>query len=189
MARIAIDGGHGGHDPGAVANGLRESDVVLNYARTLDLELAMAGHEVLMTREADIFVPLSERARMANAWEAEAFLSLHTNAASAPVARGAWVIHGYGSERGRALARAIWRELATVPGALDLDPEEEVYPDASPWVGGRRLTVLRRTACPAVLVELGFLTSLPEVARLRDESHRIGICQALGRAVGGWLGT
>jgi N-acetylmuramoyl-L-alanine amidase len=126
---------------------------------------------------------------MANAWGAEAFLSLHTNAASAPVARGAWILHAYGSERGRELARAIWRELATVPGALDLDPEEEVYPDASPWVGGRRLTVLRRTRCPAVLVELGFLTSLPDAARLREESHRIGICQALGRAAGGWLGV
>src|SRR5690625_6695284 len=68
MAKIFIDAGHGGHDPGAVGSRSKEKDNVLKVAKRLKILLESHGHVVIMSRSTDVFIPLSERARMANAW-------------------------------------------------------------------------------------------------------------------------
>lgn len=79
---IAIDAGHGGKDPGAIGvNGLREKDVVLDIALRLKTYLTeQYGMKVLMTRADDVFIPLEERTAMANANNADLFISIHANA-------------------------------------------------------------------------------------------------------------
>ncbi|AKM19367.1 Sporulation-specific N-acetylmuramoyl-L-alanine amidase [[Flavobacterium] thermophilum] len=77
-----IDPGHGGHDPGAVANGLREKDLTLKialYTRDYIHEL-YEGVKVYLTRDKDVFVGLSERADFANRLNADHFCSIHINA-------------------------------------------------------------------------------------------------------------
>ncbi|MCM3761841.1 N-acetylmuramoyl-L-alanine amidase [Alkalihalobacillus oceani] len=79
--KIMLDPGHGGRDPGAVANGLQEKEIVLTIARKIrHLLLKQYEVDVSLTRETDIFVTLEERARMANDWGADYFLSIHVNA-------------------------------------------------------------------------------------------------------------
>ncbi|MFH0762318.1 MAG: N-acetylmuramoyl-L-alanine amidase [Candidatus Omnitrophota bacterium] len=81
IKRIVIDSGHGGKDPGAISrNDLREKDVNLDIAKRLCNLLRAAGIEVVMTRSNDTFIPLLERARIANGSGADLFISIHSNA-------------------------------------------------------------------------------------------------------------
>lgn len=89
--KVVIDPGHGGHDPGAVGpNGLYEKDVVLDIAlRVRDIMKREYPHyEVVLTREKDIFIPLKDRAKIANNAGADLFLSIHANASPNKQARG-----------------------------------------------------------------------------------------------------
>jgi N-acetylmuramoyl-L-alanine amidase len=90
---VALDAGHGGEDPGAIGpGGLREKDVVLALALALREELnALPGMRVMLTRDADFFVPLHERVRKARRVQADLFVSLHADAFFRPEARGASV--------------------------------------------------------------------------------------------------
>ncbi len=84
IRKIVIDAGHGGKDPGAISRGgLKERSVTLDIARRLANKLRGAGIEVIMTRDKDEFVPLSERAEIANKVKADFFVSVHANASAA----------------------------------------------------------------------------------------------------------
>jgi len=107
---VALDPGHGGEDPGAVGpTGLREKDVVLALALQLRDQLnALPGLRVMLTRDADFFVPLNERVRKARRVQADLFVSLHADAFFKPEARGASVFalstHGASSSAARWMA-------------------------------------------------------------------------------------
>ena len=90
---VALDPGHGGEDPGAIGpTGLREKDVVLQIALQLRDRLhQVRGLRVMMTRDADFFVPLHERVRKARRVQADLFVSIHADAFMQPGARGASV--------------------------------------------------------------------------------------------------
>lgn len=81
IKKIVVDAGHGGRDPGAIGkNGLREKDVNLDIAKRVCNLLRAAGAQVVMTRSDDTFIPLSERAQIANQSGADLFISIHSNA-------------------------------------------------------------------------------------------------------------
>jgi len=115
---IALDPGHGGEDPGAVGpSGLREKDVVLAVALKLRERLqANANIRVLMTRDADFFVPLHERVRKARRVQADLFVSIHADAFINRQARGASV---FALSDGAATSAAA-RWMADKENAADL---------------------------------------------------------------------
>ncbi|HYP89048.1 MAG TPA: N-acetylmuramoyl-L-alanine amidase, partial [Polyangiaceae bacterium] len=82
VRRVVLDPGHGGHDPGAIGpTGLREKDVALDIAhRAAPLIARELGISTLLTRDADVFVPLEERTARANGFNADLFISIHCNA-------------------------------------------------------------------------------------------------------------
>ncbi len=84
IGRIVIDPGHGGHDTGTIGRGgLREKDLVLGVALELRRLLEdKLGSEVILTRDADVFVPLEDRTAIANDRKADLFVSIHANSAS-----------------------------------------------------------------------------------------------------------
>ncbi len=89
VSRIVIDPGHGGHDPGARAHGLRESEVVLDIAHRVERRLlTQPGIEVVLTRRDDTYIPLAARTALANREQADLFLSIHANASHNGRARG-----------------------------------------------------------------------------------------------------
>lgn len=89
---IVLDPGHGGIDPGAERDGVREADLMLTFARELkEILLRQDGVEVVMTRDEDVFVPLEERVSFARAAGADIFLSLHADALAEGRANGATV--------------------------------------------------------------------------------------------------
>ncbi len=87
---IVVDAGHGGFDHGAVGTtGTREADIALQIAKRAALGLEeKLGADVVLTRDTDVFIPLRERAAIANQRGADLFLSVHCNAAPAPTAWG-----------------------------------------------------------------------------------------------------
>jgi len=105
---VALDPGHGGEDPGAIGpTGLREKDVVLAIALQLRDKLnAVPGMRVMMTRDADFFVPLIDRVQKARRVQADLFISIHADAFLRPEARGASVFAL--STRGASSAAAQW---------------------------------------------------------------------------------
>ena len=115
---VAIDPGHGGEDPGAIGpSGLREKDVVLALARQLRDQLnAQPNLRVMLTRDADYFVPLHERVRKARRVQADLFVSIHADAFFKPEARGASVFALSG--KGATSATARW--MADKENAADV---------------------------------------------------------------------
>ncbi|HZF78270.1 MAG TPA: N-acetylmuramoyl-L-alanine amidase, partial [Rubrivivax sp.] len=105
---VAIDPGHGGEDPGAIGpTGLREKDVVLAVSLALRDKLnAVPGMRVMLTRDADFFVPLHERVRKARRVQADLFVSIHADAFIRPEARGASVFAL--STKGASSSAARW---------------------------------------------------------------------------------
>ena len=105
---VALDPGHGGEDPGAIGpTGLREKDVVLAVALQLRDKLnAVPGMRVMMTRDADFFVPLQDRVRKARRVQADLFVSIHADAFFRPEARGASVFAL--STKGASSSAARW---------------------------------------------------------------------------------
>lgn len=80
LKTIVIDPGHGGHDPGAIGNGLKEKDIVFSISKRLGDELKKRGYKVLYTRNKDTFIELRDRTKFANAKKADIFVSIHANA-------------------------------------------------------------------------------------------------------------
>ncbi|HJN75395.1 MAG TPA: N-acetylmuramoyl-L-alanine amidase [Myxococcota bacterium] len=87
---VVVDPGHGGHDPGATGlTGTHEADIALQLSRRVARQLEeRLDVDVVLTRDDDIFIPLGDRAAMANALDADLFLSIHANAAPGPTAWG-----------------------------------------------------------------------------------------------------
>src|SRR5262245_29423572 len=109
MPIICIDPGHGGHDPGALGpTGLEEKTVVLQVAKELRqlIQQEMPQYRVVLTRDQDVFVPLAERARMANAQQAQVFISIHANSSLHHEASGieTWYLSFAASARAKKIA-------------------------------------------------------------------------------------
>ncbi len=89
IRRVVLDPGHGGRDPGAMANGLKEKHLVLDIAKRVKRELEKkGGYEVILTRSTDKFLELEERAMVANNKRADIFVSIHVNASRNRNVRG-----------------------------------------------------------------------------------------------------
>lgn len=115
---IAIDAGHGGQDPGARgASGSREKDITLKIARELARQVdATPGLKAYLTRDNDVFIPLTRRYQLAREHKADLFVSIHADSFTSPTASGSSVF--VLSQRGASSQAARW--LASQENAADL---------------------------------------------------------------------
>jgi N-acetylmuramoyl-L-alanine amidase len=174
--RIVIDPGHGGTDPGVVVGDVRESDLMWDLARRLEGRMLATGMEALLSRSADSCPDDAARAHFANDEGADLFLSLHCDANSSPLAQGVasfhfGTVHGTTSTLGETLAGFIQRELAVRTGLLDCRTHPKTW------------DTLRLTRCPAVRIEIGYLTNPHDLARLADTAFRDVIAEGILIAV------
>ena len=125
---VAIDPGHGGEDPGAVGRrGTYEKNVVLAISRKLK-QMLDPEMRVMLTRDADFYVPLAERVSKARRVQADLFVSIHADAFREPSARGSSVFAL--SEHGATSAAARWlaqrENAADLIGGVNLDVKDPV---------------------------------------------------------------
>ncbi len=174
---IVVDPGHGGARPGAVypnAEGVDiiERDLTLAISLKLRDRLLEAGYNVVMTRETDIDVDLYERAEIANAVNADLFVSVHCNASgTVPTYQGIYTYYFPDSKRGEKLARTIQPPLCALTGAIDRG------------VSKANFVVLRETEMCAVLVETGFMSNVEELTRLCDPEYQEKVAWGIAEGV------
>jgi N-acetylmuramoyl-L-alanine amidase len=198
MPIICIDPGHGGHDPGALGpTGTEEKTVVLQVAKELRqlIQQEMPQYRVVLTRDQDLFVPLLERARIANEQQAHVFISIHSNSSPRREASGieTWYLSFAASARAKKIAARenmmSEQQLSTLELILrDLHETDRInqsavlaqstqnalaeymeahYPGVIPrGVEGAPFVVLHRTTMPSILVEAAFISNPQEEARL-----------------------
>jgi len=184
---VCLDPGHGGRDPGAVSGNLQEAptayDIALRVLRILEHNNS-EDVEVKLTRGPNEDPPQSARAYHSNAVGADIFVSIHCNAAESKKARGFEFIIAPMSEEADKLADCL--------EAAFLDTLEEIIPPRNPAVKydtqlgrglGFKLTVLRKTEAPAVLVETGFVTSKDDRMILESIPGREKIAFAIAEGI------
>lgn len=172
MTKIFIDPGHGGANPGAIAaSGLEEATVNLDVALRLGRILTSWGYTVNYSRTENVDVSLAERARLANEWGADYFVSIHCNSAVNTEYNGTETFYYKVGTVAEGFAAVVNTALVNQIGLKDLG------------IKARNLAVLRRTYMPAILVELAFLSYPPEAALLAEPSFReqcaIGIANGI----------
>lgn len=210
--KVAVDAGHGGEDRGARGpKGLGEKEAALAIALDLKRALEGQGFQVVMTRDGDTFIPLWNRARLANEAGADLFLSLHLNAARARGARGSEVYFlslGKGDEDAAEVAALENAGAGQAPasdnlveGILD-DLAQKAYLKDSERLAVAVLAqlnklgavkqrgvkqapfvVLRGAAMPAVLVESTFISNPKEETKLKEPAFRRKVAEAITRGV------
>lgn len=218
---VVIDAGHGGHDTGAVGlkMGVQEKNLNLTVAKQLAAKIGEKYPEVkvILTRDTDVFLPLQQRADIANKNHADLFISIHTNAAENRKACGAETFI-LGTDRMEDNLDVAMRENAV----MKLEEDQTVYQGFDPnsiesyilfelmqnqymensllfaelvqnqFVGtlqranrGVRQAafwVLLKSACPSVLVEMGFISNAEEEKWLASEEGKKGIVNGIFNA-------
>jgi N-acetylmuramoyl-L-alanine amidase len=209
ISRVVIDPGHGGHDPGAQANGIDEAELVLDIALRVEKLLKdEQGFNVVLTRRTDDYVGLEERTAIANRESADLFLSIHANASREPTVRG---IETYYlnfattpvaeavAARENATSAKTMSNLPDIVKAIALNNKvaesREVAAIVQSTLTGKLsgqnnivrdlgvkqapFVVLIGAQMPSVLAEISFLTNRNEAALLKQSAYRQRIAQAL----------
>ena len=145
--KVFIDAGHGGTDPGAVGNGLKEKDIVLSIATKLGALLNGRGISIKYSRTTDTYLSLEERARLANAWGADLFVSIHANSATSSVRGTECYTHPTANTATKTLSGNISRAIASKFGISNRGHKEANF------------AVLRLSNMPAILVETAFISN------------------------------
>ncbi|AYF84875.1 N-acetylmuramoyl-L-alanine amidase [Bacillus thuringiensis] len=171
MIKIFIDPGHGGKDSGASSNNLVEKNWTLEVSKLINQNLRNYNCDVKMSRVSDVYVELSERARQANLWNANIFISIHVNAGG-----------GTGFES--------YRYLKTDDETLQMHTivhqnimkQISVYEMKDRGMKTADFAVLRQTTMPAILLEAGFCDS-SDIEKLKSNAYKqafaTGIVDAL----------
>jgi N-acetylmuramoyl-L-alanine amidase/putative methionine-R-sulfoxide reductase with GAF domain len=212
--RIVVDAGHGGWDLGTVGRrGLLEKDVVLEVAQRLGKLLeSRLGMDVLYTRQDDNYIPLDERAEIANQAQADLFVSVHANYSDLPSARGVetYYTNFFSAPSTRDKDRETRASSVAIPtpatatlSAADLHERIEqsrrlaasvqrsLYGALSVENPGLRdrgikeagFVVLTETAMPGILAEVSFVSSPTDEQRLRSDGYREQIAEALYKGI------
>jgi N-acetylmuramoyl-L-alanine amidase len=171
--KIVIDPGHGGEDPGAIGfSGVKEKGINLQVARQLRDSLEKEGFTTLLTRSSDEFIPLTDRAKLANDWGADIFISIHANFNYKPRINGtATYAHWYSSDQNWALAWYIQEALLSQINLQDNG------------LKAANFVVLRETKMPAVLVETAFLSNPREEQLLTNVNFQARIVEGITQGV------
>ncbi|OLR91053.1 N-acetylmuramoyl-L-alanine amidase [Actinokineospora bangkokensis] len=174
--RIVIDPGHGGADTGIAVGGVTEAALVWDLATRLEGRMVATGMEALLSRGPDQCPDEAERARFANDAGADLVLSLHADRNTSPHAQGVASFHfgtgnGATSTLGEAMAGLIQRELVKRTGMRDCGTHPKTW------------DLLRLTRCPAVRIEIGYLTNADDRARLSDPAFRDVLAEGIVVAV------
>ncbi|BDS06240.1 hypothetical protein NT6N_12800 [Oceaniferula spumae] len=198
---VVVDAGHGGHDSGSTGHFSYEKTYTLTVARLLRDELQRKGYNVVMTRDSDVFISLSNRVRIANKYKNAIFLSIHFNSGQSR-ANGieTFTVSPVGVPH---LGRGVReRDFNLVPGnimdsasialatavhsrtLLYLNNEAgNNFKISDRGIKRARFNVLTGIEIPAILLEGGFLSNRTEAAKVHSPVYQKTLAAAVARAV------
>ena len=150
MKRLVIDLGHGGHDPGAIGpNKTHEADVVLAIGNELNELLKGYELEVKFTRLSNVYLSLSERAKIANDFKADYFLSIHINSATDSSVRGVEVWqYSNKNDKLNKFSNGLCEDVAKIFNVRNRGIKLS-----------QKFSVLKNTNMPAALIEVDFISN------------------------------
>ncbi|GAB6172569.1 N-acetylmuramoyl-L-alanine amidase [Paradesulfitobacterium aromaticivorans] len=188
---VMLDPGHGGYDPGAITKqGVYEKDINLKMANKIRDFLKPSGIEVIQSRDEDEdFAPdrgtgkttkkqidLNYRIAIAQQAKADIFVSIHVNAAITSQKSGAETFYHFSSDSGKRLAETIQSELIKIPGM-----NRRVAKPADFYI-------IRNTAMPAVVIELGYLSNAAERSKLQQSWYQDQLAKAIAKGIAQYFG-
>jgi N-acetylmuramoyl-L-alanine amidase len=213
VSRIVVDAGHGGHDPGAQANGIDESELTLDVAQRLQKLLeAQPGFAVVLTRSTDDYIALEERTAIANREGADLFLSIHANASRQTTASGieTYFLNFATNPTAEAVAArenaSSGQNMGTLPDILKAIALNNKLAESRELASIVQTSLVRRLSqqnktirdlgvkqapfvvligaqMPSILAEISFLTNRSEATLLKQAAYRQRIAQALFDAI------
>jgi N-acetylmuramoyl-L-alanine amidase len=183
MVKLYLDPGHGGTDPGANGNDIKEKDINLILAKKIKAKL-LANYkniEIKMSRDKDVFVSLDARTKEANNWNADAFLSIHINASSVPTAKGyASYIYTNTNAQTKAFQNVMHGEiLRALNGVIGVEDDGKKQAN---------FHVLRESKMTALLTENFFISNPSDAEKLKSDAildkiangHVMGLAKFFG---------
>ena len=170
-AKIVIDPGHGGDDPGAVVtfSEKHEADHTLTTALLLKKELENLGATVILTRESDKSVSLENRAQLSNREKANAFISLHFD--SGPNSNASGTTGYYFTSTSENLAQTVNKYIAR---NLTLKSQGTKF---------QNFLVLRENKQPSILLELGYLNNVEDNKLIESSEYQENIAKSIASAL------
>lgn len=164
--KIVLDAGHGGKEPGCVINGVTEKDITQSIVLLLQEKLESEGAAVVLTRSTDYDVSLPGRSEIANNAGANYFISIHCNSYKEDSSVKGFECYYYQSAESKNLAESITSSAGD-------------YSISTRTVKEENYAVLRETAIPAVLIEVGFLTNKEEREKLVSPEYQELLAEAI----------
>lgn len=166
---IIIDAGHGGKDPGTIGpiTKIKEKNIALDYAFSLEKKLKELGFKTLLIRDRDEYIDLYDRAEKANQSNGDAFISIHFNAHDDKDISGIQTLYcpsylsDVKTEDNYPFAEIIHKEILKATGAVDRGIKRRP-----------KLVVVRETKMVAALLELGFVTNPYEEKKIITEEYK-----------------
>ena len=171
--KVFLGVGHGGSDPGAVANGVKEKDLNLSIALACRDMLTKHGVTVKMSREKDENDPIGDEVKECNAFAPDLAVDIHNNAGGGD---GGEVFYHHGGGKGKTLAENILAEIVKV------GQNSRGIKTRTNSSGKDYYAFIRNTSCPAVIVECAFVDNASDLKILASERDRqeMGVSIAKG---------
>ena len=210
---IVIDPGHGGKDPGALGKNIsNEKDIVLNISKKLRQVLIARGYTVLMTRDANRFIPLRERTKFATYHKADLFISIHANGSESSQAKGIETYYldvnstdkasekiaarenansGYSIQELESLLKGLIQESKSEDSRRLAEHVQQRLVQATGaidrGVKHARFVVLIGANVPSILIETGFVSNPTEGKKLTTPSYQHKLATAIAGGVDKFL--
>ena len=173
--KVFIDPGHGGQDSGAVGNGNYEDELNLAVAKKVEQKLRSKGIEVKMSRYSDEFISLSDRAKMANQYAPDVFISIHQNSSDSMSANGTETYYHTRKGEYSHYAQNIQSSAINETGSRNRG------------IKSANFAVLRETNMPSALFESGFITNPTESANLANPNYQEKLADGIANGIERYL--
>ncbi len=185
---IVIDAGHGGEDPGAVANGVSEKDINLNMAKKLEKLFSVGDYDVVLTRTEDVLLynsgeegkkkqyDLKNRVEIARSYDNVIFVSIHMNKFYLNSCKGGQVFYADNNES-ISLAEKIQDSIKFLQKDNKRVPKN----------GASTVYLLEKLDCPAVLIECGFLSNEEDATSLLSEEYTDELAVLIYKGIIEWI--
>ncbi len=188
--KFVINPGHGGSDPGACGNGIREKDLNLAVALAMVPLLTDRGIDVLLTRTGDITRSLQQRSDYIVKARPDAALDLHHNAAGDSRARGIESFRSLFNTSSKTLAEKIHPQLIAALDMPNRGIKTKLYPGRKDWDYYHMIREPHRQAgIPVALTESGFVSSPADAAIMKRADFTAKQAEALARGICAYLGV